>query len=520
MLGAAVLVCRILALGVWLRSAAAGPKALLLDEFRQQLHETWQPEASGTCDAAFALMQDYIIRTRDSLSAGAAFLRAPAGVSSPEQCLRACCSLPGCTAAVVERASPGGGVVVVPTWERELKARPRGSANLSCYLFNCTYRGRDVCRFTPHRGYSSFSRPLNDSRRSEPHRHGNRNDEAPHCDAGQDVNLLLPTDWVLLDGRGSSDDRGIVRYEWTLLQGDPLVNMKSPQPGTLKMRGLREGVYVIQLSVTDSIGQKSNDNVTVTVMPPKQQTTDCTGVCSRYQFICDDGCCIDITLACDGIAQCPDKSDETFCHDFNIGRKTVTHTTLAAASEQDGTAWPFGDSLQKDSIKSQKPMEHLESEMTQSSQAEGRGKPSTGRLPDYCLAPPTMGTCEGNFPRWYFDSTSGTCKHFTYSGCKGNRNNFLQELDCKTQCVGTQENGTPETSSAETNKDDVMIHHRKGGHPLPETGAVLPLALGLAITALLLLMIICRLQLVKRKLKKVRPITSEESDYLINGMYL
>ncbi|VTJ58919.1 Hypothetical predicted protein, partial [Marmota monax] len=50
--------------------------------------------------------------------------------------------------------------------------------------------------------------------------------------------------------------------------------------------------------------------------------------------------------------------------------------------------------------------------------------------------------------------------------------------------------------------------------------AVLPLALGLAITALLLLMVACRLRLVKQKLKKARPITSEESDYLINGMYL
>lgn len=52
------------------------------------------------------------------------------------------------------------------------------------------------------------------------------------------------------------------------------------------------------------------------------------------------------------------------------------------------------------------------------------------------------------------------------------------------------------------------------------TGAVLPLALGLAITALLLLMVACRLRLVKQRLKKARPITSEESDYLINGMYL
>lgn len=59
--------------------------------------------------------------------------------------------------------------------------------------------------------------------------------------------------------------------------------------------------------------------------------------------------------------------------------------------------------------------------------------------------------------------------------------------------------------------------------PLPPhllTGAVLPLTLGLAITVLLLLMVACRLRLVKQKLKKARPITSEESDYLINGMYL
>lgn len=51
-------------------------------------------------------------------------------------------------------------------------------------------------------------------------------------------------------------------------------------------------------------------------------------------------------------------------------------------------------------------------------------------------------------------------------------------------------------------------------------GAILPLALGILITALLLLMIGCRLKLVRHKLKKARPLTTEESDYLINGMYL
>lgn len=57
-------------------------------------------------------------------------------------------------------------------------------------------------------------------------------------------------------------------------------------------------------------------------------------------------------------------------------------------------------------------------------------------------------------------------------------------------------------------------------HRFPPAGAILPLALGLIITALLLLMIGCRLRLVRHKLKKARPLTTEESDYLINGMYL
>ncbi|XP_048391718.1 low-density lipoprotein receptor-related protein 11 isoform X2 [Stegostoma tigrinum] len=454
--GAWSLCCRLLAACVWLR--AAGAVRPMFREFGQQLRRAgggWgpEPEATGRCQSDFGLMQDYIIRTRDSLSAGAAFLSSPSGVSSPAECLRACCRLPSCTAAVVERA-------------RGLEIRRNSPATLSCYLFNCTYRGRDVCGFSPHHGYSSFSRNRNDSWQPEPRHHGNRNDEVPHCDAGQDVVLLLPTDWVLLDGRGSADDRGIVRYEWTLLQGDPSVDMKSPQPGMLRLSGLREGMYVIQLSVTDTIGQKSDDNVTVTVMPPKHHTTDCTGVCSRYQFICDDGCCIDITMACDGTAQCPDRSDETFCQSFNVGRKSITHTTLAASLEQDMAMWPSSDSFHRTSTVNRKPVEEPAIQVTQSSRTEGMDKSNPDQIPG---------------------------------------------------------DDTLEMTTVETSEGDVLmskVSHGRGGHPIPETGAVLPLALGLAITALLLLMIGCRLQLVRHKLKKLRPITSEESDYLINGMYL
>lgn len=38
--------------------------------------------------------------------------------------------------------------------------------------------------------------------------------------------LRLPIDAVILDGRESTDDHAIIQYEWTLLQGDPSMDMK------------------------------------------------------------------------------------------------------------------------------------------------------------------------------------------------------------------------------------------------------------------------------------------------------
>ncbi|XP_005554247.4 low-density lipoprotein receptor-related protein 11 isoform X1 [Macaca fascicularis] len=443
----------------------------LLEEFRRQLQQErpqeelelelrsgggLQEDCPGPGGGGYSAMPDAIIRTKDSLAAGASFLRAPAAVRGWRQCVAACCSEPRCSVAVVE-----------------LPRRPSPpAAVLGCYLFNCTARGRNVCKFALHRGYSSYSLSRAPdgaalaTARASPRL---EKDAPPLSKAGQDVVLHLPTDGVVLDGRESTDDHAIVQYEWALLQGDPSVDMKVPQSGTLKLSHLQEGTYTFQLTVMDTAGQRSSDNVSVTVLRAAYSTGGCLHTCSRYHFFCDDGCCIDITLACDGVQQCPDGSDEDFCQNLGLDRKMVTHVVASPALP--GTTGPSEDA-------------GVDSLVEKSQKATAPNKP------------PALSNTE-----------------------KRNHSAFWGP---ESQIIPVMPDSS---SSRKDRKEENYIFESKGDggggeHPAPETGAVLPLALGLAITALLLLMVACRLRLVKQKLKKARPITSEESDYLINGMYL
>ncbi|XP_027763576.1 low-density lipoprotein receptor-related protein 11 isoform X2 [Empidonax traillii] len=359
-----------------LRSQISGVETLL-EEFRRQLQQE-EPGPPATASGgggggercggsgSFSARPDSIIRTKDSIAAGATFLRAPGAVSGWRQCLDACCAEPRCTLAVVQGP-----------------ARPRGTAaEPGCYLFNCTHRGRPVCRFAPHRGYSSYSRRTAGSAPQE-----EEYDEPPQCKAGQDIVLQSPVDWVLLDGRESSDDHGIVQYEWALLQGDSSVEMQVPQPGTLKLSHIQEGGYIFQLTVTDTAGQQSSDNVSVTVLPMVHSAGACVGVCSRYQFICDDGCCIDITFACDGVRQCPDGSDETFCQNLSPGRKTVTHAALGTTQQRtvgltENTDENFSaENTLKATVRNQ-PLLSVDTGTSNQSLSQGPKKQISGFVPD------------------------------------------------------------------------------------------------------------------------------------------
>jgi len=55
-----------------------------------------------------------------------------------------------------------------------------------------------------------------------------------------------------------------------------------------------------------------------------------------------------------------------------------------------------------------------------------------------CKLPLAQGDCFGTIPRWHFDAEKGSCQQFSYSGCKGNANNFHTLSDCQRSCEHTQ----------------------------------------------------------------------------------
>ncbi|XP_069951755.1 papilin isoform X1 [Cherax quadricarinatus] len=54
---------------------------------------------------------------------------------------------------------------------------------------------------------------------------------------------------------------------------------------------------------------------------------------------------------------------------------------------------------------------------------------------DVCLLEVMPGPCRGNYTRWYFEQTLGSCTQFAFGGCKGNGNNFLTENECMQRCI-------------------------------------------------------------------------------------
>ncbi|XP_074091222.1 kunitz-type protease inhibitor 1 isoform X2 [Macrotis lagotis] len=341
-----------------------------------QLPVTLGKPAGPTCLEQFTVgVPAFVLDTDASVSNGATFLGSPEARRSWD-CVHACCTTPTCNLALVEQ-QPEGGARLPKSWAgMEIKVQPQ-----------------------------------------EP--------------------LVL---------------RGTENTEWYLLQGDADVKVEKKDSDQLELSQLKEGTYTFQLTVKDSDQAQDTANFTITVLSPKQteehclapkkvgrcrgsfprwyydpteqicknfvyggclgnknnyireeeckmackdvqgpsiqrQHPVCSGTCQPSQFRCRDGCCIDSFMECDDLPDCLDASDEAACDKYTTGF----------------------DELQSIHFPSDK---------------------------GHCVDLPDTGLCQESIPRWYYNPFTERCAIFTYGGCDGNKNNFLDQEKCLKSCEG------------------------------------------------------------------------------------
>ncbi|XP_074145413.1 kunitz-type protease inhibitor 1 isoform X1 [Sminthopsis crassicaudata] len=398
----------------------------LPDRVTGQLPVSPEKSAGAKCLEQFTVgVPAFVLDTDASVGNGATFLGSPE-VRRSWDCVRACCTTATCNLALVE-LQPGGGEDAIS----------------ACFLLNCLYEQSFVCKFSRKEGFLNYlTKDVYESYR-ELRKQGFTGAHLPKSWAGMEIKVQPQEPLVL---------RGTENTEWQLLQGDTNVKIEKKDPDQLELSQLKEGTYVFQLTVKESDQNQDTANFTITVLSPKQteehclapkkvgrcrgsfprwyydpteqlcksfvyggclgnknnylreeeckmackdvqgpsiqrQHPVCLGTCQPSQFRCQDGCCIDGFMECDDLPDCRDASDEAACDNYT---KSF-------------------DDLQSFHFPSDK---------------------------GHCVDLPDTGLCQESIPRWYYNPFSERCALFTYGGCDGNKNNFLDEEKCLKSCEG------------------------------------------------------------------------------------
>uniref|UniRef100_A0A087YA75 KIAA0319 n=1 Tax=Poecilia formosa TaxID=48698 RepID=A0A087YA75_POEFO len=89
---------------------------------------------------------------------------------------------------------------------------------------------------------------------------------APLAAVGPDLRLVLPLSAsLLLNGSGSTDDRGVSGYSWEVVSGPPGLRLQDADRAVAMATGLRAGRYAFKLTVSDQQGATDSAFLSVRV---------------------------------------------------------------------------------------------------------------------------------------------------------------------------------------------------------------------------------------------------------------
>lgn len=107
----------------------------------------------------------------------------------------------------------------------------------------------------------------------------------PVANAGPDQAITLADDLVYLDGGQSTDpDNNITGYSWRKISGPSSFAIGSSNSMQTLLSNLVEGLYLIELKVTDATGLSDKDTVQIEVRPQESQQS----LLGNVFFYCPD----------------------------------------------------------------------------------------------------------------------------------------------------------------------------------------------------------------------------------------
>ncbi|XP_067336118.1 kunitz-type protease inhibitor 1a isoform X1 [Channa argus] len=400
--------------------------------------------SSQDCLAKFKSgREDFILDVDDSVKYGATFLSSPK-LSRYEECVSACCKDPRCNVAFMERGTSGGSVN-------------------SCFLFDCLYKKKYVCRFVTKPNYISY---LLDSVYEEylavESGPPDASDRAPLANGGPD-RVVQPHDTVTLNGLESKDDNGIVSYHWQMLSGNPYaVIEKANFEDQIIVSNLSSGVYKFQLTVTDTVGQSDSTKITILVLTPEQsehhcmapkKVGPCRGSFPRWHYNAASEQCEKFTFG-----GCKENLNNYLTKDecnnacYGSEKKSGTGRGLPISNPQEKCGAPC--TPEQFSCANGCCLDPgLDCDASRQC-SDGSDEQKCDELTDVfevllqipvdeqkvrCTQTPDTGTCRDSFTKWYYSPRKQDCFRFNYGGCQGNENRFDSKESCMIFCRGVTE---------------------------------------------------------------------------------